>query len=138
MTDEQNVEDIAARFVPVVRAEGDVNLRESGALAVVAGGNASMKEAGCGMLVAGGDVTISEAGGGNMIVGGSLSVANGAVGNVFAGGGVSVADSRIGALLTPQASLENSEVILGTQQAVALGVAAGATLFVLGRLFRRR
>jgi hypothetical protein len=136
--DENNVTDIAEGFVPMLRTEGDVTLRESAALAVVAGGNASLSEAGCGMLIAGGDVTLNDGGGGNMLAGGNFSVTNGGAGNVVAGGGASVVDSRVGVLLTPQATLENSEVILGTQQAVALGVAAGATLFLLGRLLRRR
>ena len=59
MMDESNVEELAEGFVPVLRTERDVILRESAALAVVAGGNASLSEAGCGMLIAGGDVTLS-------------------------------------------------------------------------------
>ena len=73
-----------------------------------------------------------------MLAGGNVSITNGGAGNVVAGGGASVVDSRVGMLLTPQATLENSEVVLGTQQAAALGVAVGVTFFLLGRLFRRR
>ena len=136
--DDNNVEEIAEGFVPIVRAEGDITLRESGAMAVVAGGNVSMSESGSGMFIAGGDATLSEAGAGNMLIGGNVSIDNGAMGNLVAGGEVSVVQSRVGVLLTPSAKLENSEVILGTQQAVALGVVAGLMMFLLSRLFRRR
>ena len=136
--DENNVEEIAQGFVPVIRTEGDATLRESGAMAVVAGGNVSMSESGSGMFIAGGDATLSESGAGNMLVGGKVSIDNGAIGNLVAGGGASVGDSRIGVLLTPQATLENSEVVLGTQLAVALGAAAGLMMFLLSRLLRRR
>jgi hypothetical protein len=135
---EENVEEIKEGFVPVLRADGNVTVRESGSLAMVVGGNATLDESGCGMLIAGGDVTIRDGGGGNLLAGGNVSVINGGAGNIVAGGGASVADSRVGVLLTPQAKLENSEVILSTQHAVVLGLAAGATLFVLGRLLRRR
>lgn len=135
--DEKMAAEVEEGFVPVIRAEGDVTMRESGALAVVAGGSVSLSESGCGMLIAGGDATINEAGSGNMLVGGNVSIANGALGNVVAGGGVSATESRVGVLLTPRATIEESEIILGTQQAVALGVAAGLTLFALSRLLRR-
>ena len=133
--DEQPTQ-IADGFVPMVRAEGDVSLRDAGALAVVAGGNATLSEAGAGVFVAGGDVTMSEAGAGNMLVGGNAELSGAAVGSMLVGE-ASVDGSRIGVLVTARANMTDSIVIVGTPQAVMLGVAAGATLFVLGRLLRR-
>ena len=133
--DEQPTQ-IADGFVPMVKAEGDVSLRDAGALAVVAGGNASLSEAGAGVFVAGGDVTMRQAGAGNMLVGGSAEMSDAAVGSMLVGE-ASLDGSRVGVLVTARANLTDSTVILGTPQAVGLGVAAGVTLFVLGRLLRR-
>ena len=129
--------EVSESFVPLVRAEADVLMKQAGALAVIAGGEASLTMAGAGMMVAGGDVTLNEAGAGTMIVGGNVSVANGGIGKLVSGGGASVVQSRVMVLLTPSANLEDSEVVVGTQQAIAMGAAAGLVLLVLGRLLRR-
>ncbi|MCP4304093.1 MAG: hypothetical protein GY926_13690 [bacterium] len=135
--DESTTNEFAEGFVPVVRADGDVSIREAGALAIVAGGNVSLNEAGTGALVVGGDVTMNQAGSGNMVAGGSVEMNDSAVGQMFTLE-ATVAESRIGLLVAPIANVENSEIVIGPQQAIALGVAAGSTLFLLGRLFRRR
>ncbi len=123
-------------FVPFLQAEGDITLREAGSLAIVAGGNAEITEGGAGFCVVGGDVTINQGGAGNMIVGGSVELSEGAVGQM-ATMEANVTDSRVGFLLAANANLERSEVMLTTQQAVGLGVAAGLVLFILGKLFKR-
>jgi hypothetical protein len=134
--DDSTTSEFAEGFVPMVRAAGDVSIREAGALAIVAGGNASLNEAGAGALVAGGDVTMNQAGSGNMFVGGSVEMSDSAIGQLFTVE-ATAADSRIGVMLAGRATIENSEIVLGTQQAIGFGVAAGATLFLLGRLLRR-
>lgn len=134
--DEENTQEFAAGFVPMIRTEGDVSLREAGSLLVAAGGNASIQEGGTGWLVVGGDVTMSQAGSGNMIVGGAVEMSDSAVGQLMTTG-ATVSHSRIAVLLAGRATLEESEVVIGTQQAIGLGVAAGVTMLLLGRLLRR-
>ena len=138
MMGDGNGSEISESFVPIVRTTHDVTIREGGALAVVAGGDVSLSEAGTGKLIAGGSATLDQAGGGNIVVGGDAAISNGAVGNLVAAGGATVEGSRVGVLLTPSATLNDSEVVVGTQQAVAIGAAAGIVLLVLGRLLRRR
>lgn len=133
---DENAHEFSGGFVPIIRADGDVSLREGGALAIVAGGNATITEGGTGALVAGGNVTMRDAGAGNMFIGGKAELNQAGVGQVFAVE-AQVADSKIGVLLAASASLENSEIVLGTRQAMALGAAIGVVLFSLGRLFHR-
>lgn len=123
-------------FVPFMQAEGDMTLREGGAIAMVAGGNATINEGGAGLCVVGGDLSISEGGAGNMIVGGNVEVSNGAVGQITALE-ATVTDGRVGVLLAGSAKLERSEILISTEQAVGLGVAAGVVFFLLSKLFRR-
>lgn len=137
MNDGNEPREISESFVPVVRAEGDVSIREAGMLAGVAKGDVSMNEAGVGMLIAGGNATLDQAGGGTIVAGGHASLSDGAVGTLVVGGEATVERSRVGVLLTPSATLNDSEIVLGTQQAIALGAAAGVVLLVLGRLLRR-
>ncbi len=135
--DDSSNQEFSEGFVPVVRTSGDVSLREAGALLIVAGGDASLNEGGTGALIVGGDLEMSQAGSGNMIVGGGVEMSESAVGQMLTIEGT-VTDSRIGVLLAANANIENSEIILGTPQAIGLGVAMGATVFLLGRLLRRR
>lgn len=134
--DDGTASELAQGFVPMIRAEGDVSLREAGALVVVAGGNASINEGGAGSLIAGGDVTLSQAGSGSMLVVGNAELRESGVGQMFTVE-ATVTDSRIGVLLAGRASIAESQILLGTQQAIGFGVAAGATVFLLGRLLRR-
>ena len=135
--DEKPVTDIEQSFVPVVRTDGDVSLREAGALAVVAAGDASLSDAGSGVLVVGGSVEMEDVVVGSMIVGGNVDLADAVVGGMLASD-AALSDSRVGVLLAGRTNLESSEVVLTTQQVAVLGVAAGLTMFLLGRLFRRR
>jgi hypothetical protein len=137
MDDNNKSREIEESFVPVGRAAGDLTMREAGALAVIAGGDASLEEAGAGMLIAGGSATLDQAGGGTIVAGGDVSISDGAVGNLIAWGGATLEGSRVGVLLTPTATLNDSEVVVGTGQAFAIGAGAGLVLFVLGRLLRR-
>lgn len=122
-------------FVASVRADGDVVVREAGALAIVAGGNATLKEAGAGMCVVGGDATMTQSGAGNMFVGGSAEMHEAGVGQMMAME-ATLTDSRVGVLIGGKVTLERSEVMLSTAQAAALGAAAGAVFFLLSRFAR--
>lgn len=124
-------------FVPFIRAEGDVKLREGGTLAIVAGGNAEIEEGGAGMCVVGGNLSISQGGVGNVIVGGSAELSEAGVGQMAAVD-ASVTDSRVGVLVAGRATLERSEILLSTEQAIGFGVAAGVVFFLLSKLFGRK
>ena len=89
------------------------------------------------MLLAGGSATLDQAGGGTIVAGGDASISDGAVGNLVAAGGARVEKSRVGVLLTPSATINDSEIVVGTQQAIAIGAAAGIVVMILGRLLRR-
>lgn len=123
-------------FIPVVRSETDITLREAGSFAVVAGRDASLTESGAGFLVAGGDLTMRESGGGTMIVGGSVEIADGAAGSVWTPH-ARVNNSKIGVLVSARAELDDVSVAIGTVQAIAIGVSAATMLFLLKRVFRR-
>ena len=133
---EQAETNVVSGFFPMVKAEGDVSIREAGAGAIVAGGDVTMREAGAGMFIAGGDLEMSEAGAGTMMVGGSARLSEAGVGNMLVGE-ATLNGSRVGVLLTAKADLHDSTVVLNTPQAIGLGVAAGVTVFLLGKLFRR-
>lgn len=134
--DEKAETNVVNGFVPMVKAEGHVSIREAGAGAVVAGGNVTMREAGTAMFIAGGDLTMSEAGAGTMMIGGNAELSEAGVGNMLVGE-ATLDGSRVGVLLTAKAELHDSTVVLNTPQAVGLGVAAGVTMYLLGRLLRR-
>lgn len=134
--DETTSREFSGGLVASIRADGDVVVREAGALAIVAGGSATIREGGAGLCVIGGDVTMSEAGAGNMIVGGSAELSEAGVGQLVALE-AHVRDSRVGVLIGGSVTMENTEVMLTTAQAAALGAAAGGVLFLLSRLLRR-
>jgi hypothetical protein len=96
-----------------------------------------LREAGAGVVIAGGSVTLDQSGGGTIVAGGDAAISDGAVGNLVAGGGARVEHSRVGVLLTPTATLNESQVVVGTQQALAIGAAAGVAVVLLGKLLRR-
>ena len=123
-------------FVPLVRADGDVTLREAAALGVVAGGNADFKEGGAGLFVAGGDLHMHQSGSGNLIVGGNAELSQSGCGQLVAFE-ANVTDGKVGVLLAGKANLQQSEIVATTQQAVGFGVAAGVVFFLLSKLFRR-
>jgi hypothetical protein len=133
---EETQTEFSGGFAPFIRADGDVTVREAGAMAIVAGGNADIKEGGAGLCVVGGDLSISQGGAGNMIVGGSAELSEAAVGQMAALN-ASATDSRIGVLVAGQATLERSEILLSTEQAIGFGVAAGLVFFLLSKLFGR-
>jgi hypothetical protein len=123
-------------FIPIVRSESDIALREAGSFVVAAGRNVSFTESGTGFLVAGGDVSMREAGAGTVIVGGSVEITDGAAGSVWTPH-AEVSNSKVGVLMAARADLDGVSVLVGTGQAIAIGVAAAATLFLLKRLIRR-
>jgi hypothetical protein len=88
------------------------------------------------VLVAGGDVAMREAGASTMVAGGKVEINDGGVGTLLTPE-ATLSDSKVGVLLAGSAHLENSTVAMGTPQAIGLGVAAGVTFFLLGRLLRR-
>ena len=123
-------------FAASIRAEGDLTVREAGALAIVAGGNALLKEGGAGFCVVGGDLQMAEAGAGNMLIGGNADLSDVGVGQMAAME-AHVSDSRIGVLIGGKVTMERSEVMLTTPQAIGLGAAVGAVFFLLSKLFGR-
>jgi len=123
-------------FIPVVRSESDINMREAGSFAVAAGRDVSFVESGTGFMVAGGNVTMREAGAGTMIVGGSVELTDSGAGSVWTPH-ARVSNSKIGVLVSARADLEGVSVAVGTVQAVAIGASAATVLFLLKRLFRR-
>jgi hypothetical protein len=134
--DETTESNFTGGFAASIRADGDVVVREGGALAIVAGGDATLKEAGAGLCVVGGDASMAQAGAGSLFVGGSVEMHEAGIGQMMAME-ATVADSRVGLLIGGKVTLERSEVMLGTAQAAALGAAAGALFFLLSRLVRR-
>ena len=134
--DESTTKDFSGGFAASVQTESNVDVREAGALAIVAGGDATITQGGAGICVIGGDVTMNQAGVGKMLAGGRVEVTEGGVGQLLALE-AEVTDSRVVMVIGGKVTLERSEVMLTTAQAAALGAAAGAVLFLLSRLFRR-
>jgi len=124
-------------FVPLIRADGDMTFREGGVIAMAVGGNVDIKEGGAGVCVVGGDLSIAEGGTGNLIVGGNAELSQAGVGQLAAVD-ATVTDSRVGVLLAGRVTLERSEIMLSTEQAVGFGVAVGVVFFLLAKLFGRR
>jgi len=121
----------------VVRADGDLVVQEAGALAMVAGGDATITQGGAAFMAVGGNVAMEQAGAMYLFVGGSVELSEARVGQMVALE-ASVTDGKVGVLIGGKVSLEHSQVMVGTAQAAAAGVAVGGVLFLLSRLFRRR
>ena len=79
---------------------------------------------------------MAEAGAGNMLIGGNADLSGVGVGQMAAVA-AHVADSRVGLLLSGKVTMERSEVMLTTPQAIGLGAAAGVVFFLLTKLFSR-
>ena len=135
--DEQTEKDYIGGFVPVVRAEGNMSLRQGGSIALVAGGDVDITEGGAGFCVVGGSVNITQGGSGSMVVGGHADLSEASVGQMAAIQ-ASVTDGKVGLLLAGNATLERSEVMVTTQQAAVFGVAAGVVCFLMSKLFGRQ
>ncbi len=134
--DENTPDQVKQGFTPMATAGGDFSMLQAGALVVAAGGAATLTQAGSMVLIAGGDVSMREAGASTVVAGGKVEISEGGAGTLLTLE-AAVSDSKVGVLLAGRADLENSTVMMGTQQAIGVGVAAGLTMFLLGRLFRR-
>ena len=134
--DENAGTEFSGGFGPLLQAEGDVTVSESGSLAMVAGGNLEVKEGGAGFVVAGGDVSLSYGGTGTLIAGGSAELSESTVGQMFTVE-ANVTGGRVGLLVAGRADLHQSEVLMSVQQAAVLGAVAGLVLFLLSKLFGR-
>ena len=134
--DENTGTELSGGFFPVVQAEGDIAVSESGSLAIVAGGNVEIKEGGAGFVVAGGDMSVSYGGAGTVIAGGNAELSESTVGQMFTVE-ANVTGGRVGLLVAGRANLEQSEILITAQQAAALGAVAGLVLFLLSKLFGR-
>lgn len=102
-------------------AKRQVEVHQGGANVIASGGSATVRQGGALVMAAGGDVTVSE--GGAMVIG--------------AGNSVRIEHGFAGVVLSPDVSLEDSRVLMGTAQAAALGAALG-TVLLLGRALMRR
>jgi hypothetical protein len=134
--DEHTDKEYVGGFVPVMTSQGDVTLREGGAIALFAKGGADIKEGGAGFCVIGGSASINQGGAGNMIVAGSAEMSEAMVGQM-ATMRAEITNSKVGMLLAGSATLEQSEVAVTTQQAAVFGVVAGVVCFLLTKLFGR-
>jgi hypothetical protein len=149
----ENVE-VNSGFVGVVQAQNDVSLTSAGAGLVAAANNIRVEYGGAGALVSGGNLELTSGGGFVFITGGDLSIKQGGGQVLISGGSVNVEQGGAALMLTPNATLsksyimmlvsaktnlaDGSRVLLGTPQALALGAALGIVFAVLSRLIGRR
>jgi hypothetical protein len=140
-------------FAISVTATQDVEIERGGALAISAGGEAEIEYGGALAINAGGNLELENGGAAIINIGRDAEITNGGAWIINAGRNVSfktggaivaisgqstVENGSVGILLSSNAQLgEGTRVLLNTPQAVALGVAAGATFALLRWLLRR-
>ncbi|MFZ6029821.1 MAG: hypothetical protein ACOYYS_19070 [Chloroflexota bacterium] len=93
-----------------------------------------------GAVVAGNDLTVSDSFGSALVAGNDLRVQDGGGAVVVAGGDVHLTDGAIGILVAGgNAHLDgNSKILMTSQQALILGIAAGGVLALSQLLLRRK
>lgn len=132
--------------IGVVRG-GNVSLTNGGAVAMVAGEdtsfrngycqwslageNASLRLAGAGVVASGNDMTVERGGGGLLAAGNQLSLTTGG-GVALLAGKAELRNSYLGLLVAGKTTLgEGARVLLGTKEAVVLGVTLALALRLL-------
>jgi protein tyrosine phosphatase (PTP) superfamily phosphohydrolase (DUF442 family) len=120
--DDQTIHDTLALGVS---AGNDAHISDSLILGgVVAGHDASLSDGGAFTVVAGADLQLEDGGALVAVVGGDTHVKDGGIGILIGGGDVHLA--------------EGSQVLMTSQQAVIIGLVAGAVLTLLSLILRRK
>ncbi len=127
---------------------GNVSLKNGGAVGLVAGEdasfangycqwslageNASLRRVGAGVVATGNDMTVEQGGAALLAAGNQLSLTTGG-GVALLAGKADVRNSYLGVLVAGKVNLgEGARVLLGTKQAIALGVTLALVLRLLG------
>jgi hypothetical protein len=130
--------EVSGSLVALMRAR-DVRLSGSAAGLVAAGGGLSIDRGGCGAVIANGPATIRYGGCGPLIANGDVSIEYGGAQTILAAGGANIGSGGfVGLVGSPKVTVEDGgRVLISMRQALALGAAAGVTIALLSRLFRR-
>lgn len=123
-------------FFPLVTGD-EVNVRQAGAVAILARNDLSLGEGGGQMLACGNNMTVTNGGGWFLACGNRLTITNGG-GAIAAGRHVDVRHGTVGVALGAQVTVgEGGRVLVGTREAAVIGLAAGLACALLSRLLRR-
>jgi hypothetical protein len=136
MTDDHS--DVRAHrgFFPIVKGDR-VSVTQAGGSVFLSNTDLTVNQGGAHLMLTRGDATIHQGGANALGARGSVSITQG--GAFFtAARAVTASRSYLGVVLAPSVEIsDDSRVLLGPVPAIALGVAMGTTLAVLGRLMRR-
>ncbi len=121
-------------FVPVIKG-GTVDMRNAGALAVLAHADINIREGGALVMLAGGDLSVEQGGAQMMLARGNIAMND--AGAMFATGAtVEVVDGWVGIAVGRRVDISNSRVLLGPFQALGFGVGLGISLSFARRIFK--
>jgi hypothetical protein len=110
-------------FFPLVHGD-EVDLRQAGAAGVLARGDVSIRAGGANLLVTGGDLHIEQGGGQTLLAAGDVTIRQGGT-IVAAARSVKVDRGWVGLALGGRVDLDDSRVLLGPVEALALGAGLG-------------
>jgi hypothetical protein len=119
----QNDLSVRDSLVFIARSEGNTEVQNSGAVAMVAGGNMQLTNGGAQVMVVGGNSELTNGGAQVMVVGGEMTAHK----------------SFIGVAVTNQLNLsEDSKILLDKPQALLFGAAFGAVFALVRWLLRKK
>jgi hypothetical protein len=130
-------EAIARGLVGSIKAR-DVALEMAAAGFVAAEGNVSVHNGGCGPVFTNGNVTITNGGCGPTIAAGDVAITNGGTQAILAAGDARIGPRAfVGLVASPSVTVEEGgQVLFGSREALAFGIAAGVVFALVSRLRR--
>jgi len=129
---EQPPTSVRCGFVPIIKGDA-VEIKNAGAVAVLAQADINVREGGAQVMLAGGDISVEQGGAQMMLARGDIAI-NAAGAMVAAGTTVGVTDGLVGIALGGRVDLNNSRVLLGPLQALGLGAGFGVAFAIARRL----
>jgi hypothetical protein len=120
-----------------VSAEQNVTMTSSVAGIVSAGQDMQMDKSGAQIVAVGNNLHLANGSLGISAIGNDVKLENGMIIFANAGNQVSLQNGMIGVAFSPQLNLKESQVLLTTPQAAALGAALGAVFAVLTWILRK-
>ena len=113
-------------FFPLVHGD-EVEVRQAGALGVLARGDVSIQQGGANLLATTGDLDIRQGGAQTLLAAGDVTINQGGA-IVTAAGSVRVDRGWVGLALGSKVDLQDSRVLLGPAQVLAVGAGVAAVV----------